>query len=195
MKKFFKIFVLVIYSSFAVYMIGCGENDEDAVFVRANPPNNSTIDSDEVITVLFDNTPITLNVEIQGQRDTAFLWELDGQTLTVRGNSKFSSGRNYVIIISWATGRKILNYTVKSPPSAALLSATPANGDLVANGNIIVKWDNNPGDVTVSAGTVEGSGKSRTVKGPFPIGALALTINWTNGEGGHTFNYTVIKVD
>ncbi len=203
MQKFYIIFILAVYSIFAFYLIGCGENEEDAAFISAYPPNNSTIDSDEVITVLFDNTPVTLDVEIQGQQDTSFLWELDGRTLTVRGNSTFRFGKKYIIIITWATGRKILNYTVRpSPPpkvivvaDATFVRATPASGDLAANRSITVKFDNNPGDVTVSVGTVAGSGKSRTITGPFPVGALTLTIKWENGEGSHTLNYTVVKVD
>lgn len=81
-------------------------------------------------------------------------------------------------------------------PAAAFVSATPAGGgELAANGSISVTFDNNPGDVTVSAGTVAGSGKSRTINGPFTAGALALTIEWTNGEGSHTLNYTVVAAD
>ncbi len=81
------------------------------------------------------------------------------------------------------------------PEAAAFESAEPASGDLAANGSIKVTFDNNPGDVTVSAGTVAGSGKSRTISGPFDAGALALTIDWTNGEGSHTLNYTVVAAD
>lgn len=81
------------------------------------------------------------------------------------------------------------------PEAAAFVSAEPASGDLAANGSIKVTFDNNPGDVTVSAGTVAGSGKSRTINGPFTAGALALTIEWTNGEGSHTLNYTVVAAD
>lgn len=44
-------------------MIGCAENQQDASFVNAYPPNNSSIDADEVITVLFDDTMST-NLQI-----------------------------------------------------------------------------------------------------------------------------------
>ncbi|MDE0483800.1 MAG: Ig-like domain-containing protein [Candidatus Poribacteria bacterium] len=82
------------------------------------------------------------------------------------------------------------------PEAAAFVSATPASGgDLAANGSISVSFDNNPGDVTVSAGTVAGSGKSRNITGPFTPGALALNITWTNGDGSHTLNYTVVAAD
>ena len=80
-------------------------------------------------------------------------------------------------------------------PDAAFESAEPASGDLAANGSITVRFTENPGDVTVSAGTVAGSGKSRTITGPFTAGALALTIEWTNGGGSHTLNYTVVAAD
>lgn len=122
MRKPFKFFVFVVYCTVLVYMIGCGENEEDAAFVSAYPPNNSTINSDEVIAVIFDNTPVTVDVEIQGRNDTTFLWELDGKTLTIRGNREtrqekrgFSAGSAFTIEIAWATGRKILNYEVRWP--------------------------------------------------------------------------------
>ena len=82
------------------------------------------------------------------------------------------------------------------PEAAAFQSATPADGsELAANGSISVTFDNNPGDVTVSAGTVAGSGTSRAITGPFTPGALALTIEWTNGDGSHTLNYTIVAAD
>lgn len=80
-------------------------------------------------------------------------------------------------------------------PDAEFDSATPADGDLAANGSVVVKFTENPGEVTASAGTVEGSGKSRTIKGPFDVGALALTIEWENGGGSHTLNYNVVAAD
>jgi len=81
------------------------------------------------------------------------------------------------------------------PAAAAFVSASPASGDLAANGSITVTFDNNPGDVKASAGTVAGSGKSRTITGPFTAGALALNLTWTNGDGSHTLNYTVVAAD
>ena len=79
---------------------------------------------------------------------------------------------------------------------AAFSSATPAGGETIAaNASISVTFDNDPGEVTAGAYTVAGSGKSRTISGPFPEGALALTITWTNGDGSHTLNYTVAAAD
>ena len=79
---------------------------------------------------------------------------------------------------------------------AAFESATPASGDLAANANIVLKFSSDPGKVTVSAGTVTGSGKNRTVNGPFTVGALALTVTWENGGAdGTTLNYTVVAAD
>ena len=78
---------------------------------------------------------------------------------------------------------------------AAFSSAAPASGDLAANGSITVTFDNDPGDVTASAGTVSGAGKTRTIAGPFTPGALSLTITWTNGDGSHTLTYNVTAPD
>ena len=80
-------------------------------------------------------------------------------------------------------------------PDAAFVSATPPSGDLAANGTISVTFDNDPGDVTVSAGTITASGKTRTISGPFTPGALSLQLSWTNGDGSHTLSYNVTAPD
>lgn len=207
MEKNVGSFVLVICGVLTIYMIGCGSLEKDAAFVSANPSSGSDILPDNTITVTFDNTPVTVDVEIQGHPDTSFFWELDGRKLTVRGNPEFQVGKNYIIIITWATGRKILNYTARPPPGppkppppepppATFVSAVPASGsEIRADGAITVTFDNDPGDMIASAGTVAGSGKVRTISGPFRPGAFSLTIAWPNGDGNHTFNYAVIAAD
>ena len=84
-------------------------------------------------------------------------------------------------------------------PDAAFASATPADGNLAANGSISVKFTENPGEVTASVGDVTGTGKTRKITAPadgFPIGALALNLTWENGgDDGHTLNYTVVAAD
>ena len=191
-------FVLALYSILAICMIGCGSLEEDAAFMSANPPSGSAILPDSIVTVTFNNTPMTVDVEIQRQRDTSFFWELDGKKLTVRGNPKFQADRNYIIIITWATGRKILNYTVPSPkpPLATFVSANPPRGSKIsANSSTIITFSSDPGTVTASVGSVSGGGKTRTILGPFTPGALSLTITWINGDGNYTFNYTVTPPD
>ena len=81
------------------------------------------------------------------------------------------------------------------PTFASFSSATPPSGDLASNGTITVTFDNDPGDVTASAGTVSGFGKSRQITGPFTLGSLNLTLAWTNGGRSHTLIYTVIPAD
>lgn len=79
---------------------------------------------------------------------------------------------------------------------AAFQSASPAGGSTIAaNASITVTFDNPPGDgVTASAGTVSAvAGRSATITGPFPTGALALTVTWADGT--HTLNYTVTEAD
>lgn len=84
-------------------------------------------------------------------------------------------------------------------PDAAFVSASPADGDLAANANISVSFDNNPGDVTVTGGgTVSTSGKTRTISPPadgYPTGALTITISWTNGDGSQDLTYNVVAAD
>ena len=80
--------------------------------------------------------------------------------------------------------------------AAKFFSATPASGSTIAaNGSITLTFSSNPGDVTSSAGTVRGSGKTRTIRGPFPKGPLTLNITWTNGNGNITLHYTVVVPD
>ena len=60
--------------------------------------------------------------------------------------------------------------------------AIPASGtDLAANGIITLVFDNDPGNVLVSVGTVSGTGKTRKISAPadgFAMGALALSVTW-----------------
>ena len=190
--------MLLIFGILAVYIVGCSSLEEDAAFVSVNPPIGNRITPGSVITVTFDNTPLAADVELQGFPDTSFWWELDNKTLTVGGNPEFRVGKDYTIIITWATGRKILNYSVPvppkpprlEPPPANFVSAIPPGGAIAANGTITVTFDNAPTDVTVSAGTVTVVGKTAIVSGPFTPGPLALTVGWA--DGAQALNYTVI---
>ena len=76
---------------------------------------------------------------------------------------------------------------------AAFVSASPAGGEIAANGSITVTFDNAPGDVTVSAGAATVAGKTATITGPFTPGPLALTVTWA--DGAQTLNYTVTAPD
>ena len=85
--------------------------------------------------------------------------------------------------------------TEEDAAPANFVSATPPGGDIAANGSITVTFDNAPKDVTVSAGTVTVAGKSATITGPFPPGALALTITWADGTQALTYNVTAPDTD
>ena len=78
---------------------------------------------------------------------------------------------------------------------ATFVSASPASGDISESDSITIMFDNDPGDLTASAGAVSGSGNSRTISGPFSVGSFTLTISWTNGGGSHTLNYNVMGED
>jgi len=84
---------------------------------------------------------------------------------------------------------------VPQTPTAAFVNASPASGDISKNDSITINFDNDPGNVTTSAGTVSGSGSSRTISGPFAVGSLTLRITWTNGDGSHTLNYNAMAED
>ena len=82
--------------------------------------------------------------------------------------------------------------TTEAAP-AAFVSASPAGGEIAANGSITVTFDNAPSGVTVSSGTASPAGKTVTINGPFTVGPLALTITWD--DGSQTLNYTVTAPD
>lgn len=79
---------------------------------------------------------------------------------------------------------------------ASVARVTPSEGEISKHRRIIVDFYNNPGNVAVSSGTVTGIGESRTISPPdggYPVGDLALTIRWADGE--HTLLYTVVAGD
>ncbi|MDE0635738.1 MAG: Ig-like domain-containing protein [Candidatus Poribacteria bacterium] len=62
MKKIFRIFVLIIYSTFAVYMIGCEKNEKgprvpDFLFSYATPADGTDLAANGIITLVFDIDP------------------------------------------------------------------------------------------------------------------------------------------
>ena len=78
----------------------------------------------------------------------------------------------------------------------SVVGATPAEGDISKHRRIIVDFSDNPGNVSASSGTVSGTDKSRTISPPdegYPVGELALTIRWADGE--HTLFYAVVAGD
>ncbi len=73
-----------------------------------------------------------------------------------------------------------------------IVSVSPApGGELARNGSVTITFNDDPGDVKASAGTVTGSGKTRKILGPFALGALTLTIEWQNG-GSHILTYIIV---
>ena len=78
---------------------------------------------------------------------------------------------------------------------AVLESTSPSDGgDLAADGSITLTFNKNPGNVVASAGTVSGSRKTRTITGPFQIGSLTLTLEWSSGRKSLTLNYNVLPL-
>ena len=152
----------------------------DAVFSSASPESGNISESGS-ITINFDNDPgeVTVNTgTVSGS----------GTSRTISG--PFTEG-SLTLTISWTNGNgsKTLNYNVEA--DVAFSSASPESGDISENETITINFDNDPGEVTVSEGTVSGSGTSWTINGPFSVGSLTLTISWTNGNGSHMLSYNV----
>ena len=122
-------------------------------------------------------------------------WHENGQK---QSEGMFKDGAKDGLWAFWHENGEIVTDEIGFP-DAAFVSASPASGGLAANGSIIITFDNNPGDVTVTGGgTVSTSGKTRTISPPaagYPAGALTITISWSNGDGSHDLTYTVIVAD
>ena len=74
----------------------------------------------------------------------------------------------------------------------SFVSATPPGGCLPGNGTIIVTFDGEPKDVSVSHGSVKVSGRIATITGPFDpatLSILGVTITWADGT--QTLHYNV----
>ena len=154
------------------------------VFVEADPASGKLIANDSIV-ISFDSNP--------GEVTTSAGTVLGGgKTRIIEG--PFEVGE-LTLIIEWTNGngKHELEYTVV--PAAAFVEADPASGELVADDSIVISFDNNPGEVTTSAGTVLGGGKTRIIDGPFEVGELTLVIKWTNGSGKHKLEYTVVPAN
>ncbi len=158
----------------------------DAAFVSASPASGNIPESGS-INITFDNDPGQVNSNVGTVSGT-------GNTRTISG--PFTVG-SLTLTITWTNGNgsHTLNYNVIADtpqiPDAAFVSASPASGNIPESGSINITFDNDPGQVNSNEGTVSGTGNTRTISGPFPVGALTLTISWTNGNGSHTLNYNV----
>ena len=85
------------------------------------------------------------------------------------------------------------NPVVAEPVPVNFVRATPAGGEIAANGTITVTFDNTPDDVTASTGTIKITGKTVAITGPFTLGKLTLTITWADGT--KVLNYKVTAPD
>ena len=61
------------------------------------------------------------------------------------------------------------------------------------NEPIVITFDNNPGEVFVSNGTITGWGKFRWINGPFDLGILDLVVEWKRAS--ILRKYTVVEAD
>ena len=85
-------------------------------------------------------------------------------------------------------------HLVVSTGNVAFIFSTPPSGSrLSANASIVIHFDNDPGDVTASVGSVLGAGTSRTITGPFILGFLSLSIEWASGS--QMLTYAVVPPD
>ena len=108
--------------------------------------------------------------------------------------------RNFVLLLTGLLAVSMLvgcggdeNPVAAEPVPVNFVRATPAGGEIAANGTITVTFDNIPSDVAVSAGTIKVSGKTAAITGPFTLGKLTLTITWADGT--KVLNYKVTAPD
>lgn len=89
-------------------------------FVRANPASGATLDSDDTITLTFDERPRDVEMNTDRARTT-------GKTVRISG--PFDPG-DLALTITWADGSETLNYIVRTPDTDApkITSSTVADG-------------------------------------------------------------------
>ena len=149
-----------------------------AVFISVDPAIDSRLETDDTITLTFDNAPEDVTVST----GTATITD---KTVAITG--PFDPG-TLVLTITWKDGTQTLNYTVRQP--VAFVRAKPAAGaTLTIDTPITLTFDNRPEDVAVSTGTATITDKKVEITGPFDPGLLGLTITWKDGT--QTLNYTV----
>ena len=138
-------------------------------------------------------------VDVISKATFAYTW--DGEILTMTVDAGTYVGTHFWrklnnSVIELQPPEPQLPLETEPLPFAEFVSAIPANGSEIAtNAVITLVFSSDPGDVVSSAGVVAGGGKARHIAGPFPGGALVLTIAWTNGDGSHTLGYTVVFPD
>ena len=149
-----------------------------AAFISVDPAIDSRLETDDTITLTFDNAPEDVTVS------TGTATVVD-QTVAITG--PFDPG-TLDLTITWKDGTQTLNYTVRQP--VAFVRAKPAAGaTLTIDTPITLTFDNRPEDVVVSTGTATITNKKVEITGPFDPGTLDLTITWKDGT--QTLNYTV----
>ena len=155
---------------------------QPATFVRSRPVDGANLDMDDTITLIFDNAPegVTVNV------GTATITD---KTVTITG--PFDPG-DLALAVTWLDGTQTLTYTVRSP--VAFVRTRPAAGaTLDGDDTIALTFDRRPEDVTVSTGVAETTGRFVEITGPFDPGDLVLTITWS--DGSQTLTYVIRTPD
>ena len=216
----------LIFITLLLTWSGCGEDthidQNQAARVDNVKLNYYEIDQNRwqvEIQVIFSQPPISLQLiedeVVLSRKKKKVKWEQVGNIVTIYlnfGKLLYIPTYELYFTLNWNTGRKQIDTILKPPaniatkipdkpniPNASFVSVTPTSGgNLAANGSISITFDNNPGDVTVSAGSVTTSGKTRTISAPaggFPVGAITINIVWTNGDGFHDLTYNVVAAD
>ena len=128
---------------------GCNKDEEPVRFVEAIPANDSTIEEDETIVIVFDAQPRDLDVQVRGGK-----FSLSGTSVTITG--PFAPGRLNVIL-TWTDGTTVLSYTVENPqPSQPEIAIDnfddPFSGGALQNPNW--QWRNEPDDWSIIDGNI-----------------------------------------
>ena len=113
-KILFKLLGLVLACLFFVYIVSCGQREDDdeitpVGLVSVEPADGSTIDVNGIITVTFDDIPENVSVNIG-------VLKRAGTTVTILG--PFNPG-SLALTITWEDGTQTLAYTVTTPKPVA----------------------------------------------------------------------------
>lgn len=120
---------------------GCNKDEELATFVEAIPADDSTIEEDATIVIVFDAPPRGLDVKVPGGK-----FSLSGTSVTITG--PFEPG-SLSVIVTWADGATVLSYTVEDPQLSQSEIAIDNFDDSFSGGalqNPNWQWRNEPDD-------------------------------------------------
>lgn len=162
---------------------------ENGRIVATELPTNSDVNEDGKVNIL-DLTLVASNLNVDVPVNPRVDVNKDGNVnildlvLVAQNLDAADKEDKPEVGIRLVVGTRNVAFVFAIPPSGSRLSS---------NASIVIHFDSDPGNVTVSVGSVSGAGTSRTIAGPFPLGFLSLSVEWAGDS--QTLAYAVVTSD